>query len=135
MCSAYARTSRDEYMKQKAVKCTTCKRLVVSFSSLLLLLLYSFSSLSMPRVIFRFKGLPVLFFYFSKKWNAVLMNYEINQNGGDIFSQVQVYLRPSVLSKLQNFQVWTNELMALYSKHSLSLLAVFLRHFSRFSTS
>ena len=53
------------------------------------------------------------------------MNYEINQNGGDIFSQVQVYLRPSVLSKLQNFQVWTNELMALNSKHSLSLLAVF----------
>ena len=66
LCSAYARTSRDEYMKQKAVKCTTCKRLVVSFSSLLLLLLYSFSSLSMPQVIFRFKGLPVLFFILAR---------------------------------------------------------------------
>ena len=35
---------------------------MVSFSSLLLLILYSFSSLSMPRVIFRFGGLSVLFF-------------------------------------------------------------------------
>ena len=60
------------------------------------------------------------------------MNYEINQNGFDIFSQVQLYLRPSVLKKLQNFQFWTNELMALYSKHSLSLLTVFLTFFPFF---
>ena len=44
-------------MKQKAVN-----GFVVSLSSLLLLLLYSFSSLSKPRVIFRFGGLSVLFF-------------------------------------------------------------------------
>ena len=39
---------------------------MVSFSSLLLLLLYSFSSLLMPRVIFRFGGLPVLFFILAR---------------------------------------------------------------------
>ena len=53
-------------MKQKAVKCTTCKRLVVSFSSLLLLLLYSFSSLSMPGEVVRFGELPVLFFILAR---------------------------------------------------------------------
>ena len=64
---------------------------MVSFSSLLLLLLYSFSSLSMPRVIFRFGGLPVLFFILARnKMHADLMNYEFNQNGCDIFPQVQL---------------------------------------------
>ena len=60
------------------------------------------------------------------------MNYEIIQNGCDIFSQVQLCLRRSVLNKLQNFQFLTNELMTLYSKHALSLLAVFLTFFPFF---
>ena len=45
----------------------------------------------MPRVIFRFGGLPVLFFILARnKMHADLMNYEFNQNGCDIFPQVQL---------------------------------------------
>ena len=109
-------------------------RFVVSFSSLLLLLLYSFSSPSMPGEIFRFGELPVLFFILARNEMQPWW-FKMNQNGGDIFSQVQLY--PSVLRFGVNYRISRFEQMNWWHciPNTPYLPWQFFRHFSRFSTS